>query len=343
MLPKKNPKPMQGPGSSCPPLAVPPNLAPRAPRGRAAPAPLTCRRHVCCCCLPCSSSSSPSSSSLPLPAAWGSLWRFIHSCLPIGPSAFPCLPEAERVTPRPFPATFCCHRAALPQPGAAAGLGHAWAAPGRGSVPSAGRGAWAGVGTAPTRPGGVQPVPGTRGFPLCPPLSPSPRQAAAHRRWFPPSGGSAERARLGPHPRPLPGQPSPFLSHSALPSILFQLVFPPPLPLPGPHPAPPSAAPSPPLTEALTQARSGAAEPGMGGQSSRPPGQSRVLPIPPPGAVPSCRSSSNFIPAPAFPRTGVPPTAQRCTSGGWGHAPGPYRQHPTAPRCRGEPGESGGV
>lgn len=129
---------MQGPGSSCPPLAVPPNLASRAPRGRAAPAPLTCRHHVCCCCLPCSSSSSPSSSSLPLPAAWGSLWRFIHSCLPIGPSAFPCLPEAERVTPRPFPATFCCHRAALPQAGAAAGLGHAWAAPGRGSVPQRG-------------------------------------------------------------------------------------------------------------------------------------------------------------------------------------------------------------
>lgn len=40
MLPKKknNPKPMQGPGSSCPPLAVPPSLSSRASRGRAAPA-----------------------------------------------------------------------------------------------------------------------------------------------------------------------------------------------------------------------------------------------------------------------------------------------------------------
>lgn len=185
---------------------------------------LTCRHHVCCC-LPCSgsssssSSSSPppsSSSSLPLPAAWGSLWRFIHSCLPIGPSAFPCLPEAERVTPRPFPATFCCHRAALPQPGGAAGPGHAWATTGRGRVPQRGVGGGvASVGTAPTRFGGVTggcPAPVTeasgrpQGFPRCPPSAPS--HATLALKW----GLPAERARVGSHP---PGLPSPPLSHSA--------------------------------------------------------------------------------------------------------------------------------
>lgn len=231
MLPKKKkktPNPCRVPVAPVPLWLCPPACHPGHRGAVRHRQPLTCRRHVCCC-LPCSGSSSScpsSSSSLPLPAAWGSLWRFIHSCLPIGPSAFPCLPEAERVTPRPFPATFSCHRAALPQPGAAAGLGHAWAAPGRGSIPQRGV---RGVGTAPTRPGGhrssLAPVAGAsgrrQGFPLCPPLSPSPRQAAAHRRWLPPSGGSEDRARVGPHP----GQSSLVLSLSARPSILSSSPF----------------------------------------------------------------------------------------------------------------------
>lgn len=127
-----------------PPLGLRPPTC-RAPQSRAAagislPAGLASAATLLRLFLSSSPPSSSSSSSLPLPAAWGSLWRFIHSCLPIGPSAFPCLPEAERVTPRPFPATFRCHRAALPQPQGAAGPGHAWAAQVVGASPREGWG-----------------------------------------------------------------------------------------------------------------------------------------------------------------------------------------------------------
>lgn len=242
--------------------------------------PLTCRRHVCCC-LPCSgsSSSSPSSSSLPLPAAWGSLWRFIHSCLPIGPSAFPCLPEADRVTPRPFPATFCCHRAALPQPGAAAGLGHAWAAAGRGSVPQRGVRGVGGRGHGTDPPCWVQTVSGNRsrsapGLSALPSAFPIPTQ----RRCPSPLAPTEQRlCGEGPHPRPLPGQPSSFLSLSARPSILFQLVF----PLP-PHPRQdriplPERCPIP----AAGRSAVSSSERGVRGRGSPATRQPRVLPTPP--------------------------------------------------------------
>lgn len=141
--PHQAPKPPWGAGGSCPPLGLRPPTC-RAPQSRAAagislPAGLASAATLLRLFLS-SSPPSSSSSSLPLPAAWGSLWRFIHSCLPIGPSAFPCLPEAERVTPRPFPATFCCHRAALPQPQGAAGPGHAWASQVVGASPREGWG-----------------------------------------------------------------------------------------------------------------------------------------------------------------------------------------------------------
>lgn len=143
--PIKPQNPRGVPVAPAPPRTETPNL-PGTTESRGCRHLLTCRPRVCCYpapALPLFLSSSPpssSSSSLPLPAAWGSLWRFIHSCLPIGPSAFPCLPEAERVTPRPFPATFRCHRAALPQPQGAAGPGHAWAAQVVGASPREGWG-----------------------------------------------------------------------------------------------------------------------------------------------------------------------------------------------------------
>lgn len=192
------------------------------------------------------------------------------------------------------------------------------------------------MGTAPTRPGGYRPS-----------LAPVARASGRPQGFF----RSALRFPH-PHAKPLPialapteqrlcgegtGGPAPPAAPRATLTFFFPLCSPlhpiparlsspspaASAPAPGRHRAPPSAAPSPPLTEALTQARSGA---------PRPPGQSRVLPTPPsrPRGPLAPPSSGKLHLCSSFPRDGGPPTAQSCTSRGWGHARGPYRQPPSA-------------
>lgn len=230
------------------------------------------------------------------------------------------------MTPRPLPATFCCHTAALPQPGGAAGLGHAWEATGRGSVPQrgaeavGGRGHWEGAYRR-----SLAPVAGASGRPQgslrCPPPAPSgatPLPIAGRHKAAATRGEGSQ-----PHPRPAPGQPSLPLSLSARP--LHPNPVRPSSPSPAasapaaePHLAPRSPAPSAQLTKALTQARRGAPDSGVGSRGSL---ARRKLPPPrassslcalgrtPPSrgllAPPGHRAKS--IPSPAFPRMRVPP------------------------------------
>lgn len=342
--------------SSPPPRAALPSLPAQAPRDREAtgislPAGVTSAAACPAASCSCSSSSSPpSSSSLPLPAAWGSLWRFIHSCLPIGPSAFPCLPEAERVTPRPFPATFCCHTAALPQPGGAAELGHAWEATGRGSVPQrgaegvGGRGHWEGAYRRP-----LAPVAGASGRPQgslrCPPPAPSgatPLPIAGRHKAAATRGG--DRSRTPGQP---PGNPRSLFPSLLAPSTPTESVLPPAASAPAaePHLAPRSAAPSAQLTKALTQARRGAPDSGVGSRGSLarrklpPPASSSLCALgrTPPSrgllAPPGHRAKS--IPAPAFPRTRVPPLpSAACPPAALRGGLGTHSRSPsTASRC----------
>lgn len=217
MLPKKIPKPMQGPGSSCPPLAVPPS---RAPRGRAAPAPPY---------LPASRLLLPALLRLflllsflllsPSPCCLG-LFMEIHSFMPSHRSLSLSLPPGGRACDAsPLSSHFLLSQsgAAPARSGGRAGTRVGSAGPGE-RPPEQGEGR----GHGPDRPWGHRPTlaPGAgrsgrpQGSRLCPPLSPSPRQAAGSHRALRRGHGWALR------PRPLPGQFSPFLPLSARPSIL---------------------------------------------------------------------------------------------------------------------------
>lgn len=157
------------------------------------------------------------------------------------------------------------------------------------------------MGTAPTRPAGYRLSLATvagrpQGFPPCPPLSPSPRRGAAHRRWLPPNSGSAERART---PGRSPGNPRPFFPSLLAPPSYSSSSF---LSLclrtrARTASRSPSAAPSPPLAGALSPARSGA----CGAGAHRPPASPVSFPPHPEEAAPtpgarSSRSSGKLHP-----------------------------------------------
>lgn len=202
---------------------------------------------------------------------------------------------------------------------------------------------------------GVGPPPGLSALPSARPIR---RHAAAHR-WSPQNSGY--RGGSQPHPRPAPGPPSlpfflsarPLLPNPVRPSSPSPAAS---APAAEPHLAPRSAAPSARFTKALTQARRGAPDSGVGSRGSpasyslcalrRTPAPRELL------APPGHRAKS--IPAPAFPRTRVPPLPSAACppaalrGGLWGHTPGRPRRHPAAhcpplPAHPAKPGQTRGV
>lgn len=331
---KKSSKAVQGPGSSGPPWAVPPNLPSRA---RHLPPYLPASRLL----LPALLRLFLLLSFLllsPSPCCLG-LFMEIHSFMPSHRSLSLSLPPGGRACDAsPLSSHFLLSEsgAAPARSGGRAGTRVGSAGPGERPQ----RGA-RGVGTAPTRPG------------------------ATDRPWHPQQGGRlGPRALRSPHPHakalpPIaagphqrghgwartsgrsPGNPRPFFSLSARLSILFLLVFPPPLPLP-PHRArsasrPAGRCPIPAGAEALTQARSGAA---WGARAPRPVPWPSHPTFPTPGAARPSGSSGKLHLCSSFPRTGVPPLPSAALRGAGDTLPSLPTALATAPRC---PGTAGGL